>query len=64
MLFAASTAAAFNQNGSEIGAVFSPNGKSLLFSRDTKELLSGEFFLLREGGDENSPPSCPPVPRE
>ena len=52
-----------NQNGSEIGAVFSPSGKSLLFSRDTKEPLSGEFFLLREPGDDNWPPSCPPSPR-
>jgi hypothetical protein len=32
MLLAASTTAALNQNGSEIGAVFSPSGKSLLFS--------------------------------
>jgi hypothetical protein len=50
-----------NQNDSEIGAVFSPSGKPLLFSRDTKEPLSGEFFLLREAGDENWPP--PALPR-
>jgi WD40-like Beta Propeller Repeat len=49
-----------NVNGSEIGAVFSPSGKSLLFSRDTKGPDSGEFFLLREGGEEAWPPSCPP----
>jgi hypothetical protein len=49
-----------NVNGTEIGAAFSPSGKSLLFSRDTKGRDSGEFFLLREGGEEDWPPSCPP----
>ena len=49
-----------NVNGTEIGAVFSPSGKSLLFSRNTKGPDSGEFFLLREGGDESWPPECPP----
>jgi hypothetical protein len=39
--------AAVNVNGSEIGAVFSPSGRSLL------------FFLLREGGAEAWPPECP-----
>ena len=52
-----------NVNGSEIGAVFSPSGKSLLFSRDTKGPDSGEFFLLREGGDEDWPPTCPAKPK-
>jgi hypothetical protein len=47
-----------NVNGTEVGAVFSPSGKSLLFARDTKGPDSGEFFLMREGGDENWPPSC------
>ena len=51
-----------NVNGSEIGAVFSPSGKSLLFSRDTKGPDSGEFFVLREGGEEAWPPVCPPAP--
>lgn len=51
--------AAVNVNGSEIGAVFSPSGKSLLFARDTKGPDSGEFFLLREGGREAWPPECP-----
>jgi hypothetical protein len=46
-----------NVNRTEIGAVFSPSGKSLLFSRDTGAPDSGEFFLLRETGDENWPPS-------
>ncbi len=49
-----------NVNGTEIGPVFSPSGKSLLFARDTKGPDSGEFFLLREGGDEAWPPECPP----
>jgi len=49
-----------NVNGSEIGAVFSPSGMSLLFSRNTKGPGSGEFFLLREGGEEAWPPECPP----
>jgi hypothetical protein len=53
-----------NVNGSEIGAVFSPSGKSLLFARDTKGPDSGEFFLLREGGDEGWPPPCPAKPAE
>jgi len=53
-----------NVNGSEIGALFSPSGKSLLFSRDTKGPDSGEFFVLREDGDENWPPPCPAKPRE
>ncbi len=48
-----------NQNGGEIGAAFSPSGRSLLFSRDTKEPLSGEFFLLREDAAEDWPPKCP-----
>jgi len=48
-----------NVNGSEIGAVFSPSGKSLLFARDTKEPDSGEFFLFHEKGDEPWPPECP-----
>jgi hypothetical protein len=53
-----------NVNGSEIGALFSPSGKSLLFSRDTKGPDSGEFFVLREDGDENWPPPCPAKPRD
>ena len=37
-----------NTGHMEIGAVFSPVGKTLLFARDTKGPDSGEFFLLRE----------------
>jgi hypothetical protein len=48
-----------NVNGSEIGAVFSPSGRSLLFSRDTKQPDSGEFFVWHETGAEAWPPECP-----
>lgn len=48
-----------NVNGTEIGAAFSPSGKSLLFSRDTKGTLSGEFFLWQPHGAEDWPPACP-----
>lgn len=47
-----------NVNGSEIGALFSPSGKSLLFARDTGEPKSGEFFVWHMDGDEAWPPSC------
>lgn len=47
-----------NANGTEIGAAFSPSGKSLLFSRDTKGPLSGEFFLWQPDGPEAWPPVC------
>lgn len=45
--------------GREIGALFSPSGRSLLFARDTRGPLSGELFLWRTGGDEAWPPACP-----
>ena len=48
-----------NVNGTEIGAVFSPSGRSLLFSRDTKQPDSGEFFVWHETGAEAWPPECP-----
>jgi hypothetical protein len=48
-----------NVNGTEIGAVFSPSGRSLLFSRDTKGPDSGEFFVWHETGTEAWPPECP-----
>jgi hypothetical protein len=48
-----------NVNATEIGALFSPSGRSLLFSRDTKGPDSGEFFVWREDGDEAWPPPCP-----
>ncbi len=52
-----------NANQTEIGPVFSPSGKSLLFARDTRGPDSGEFFLLREGGEEAWPPGCPGKPK-
>jgi hypothetical protein len=48
-----------NVNGTEIGAVFSPSGRSLLFSRDLKGSESGEFFVWHEAGAEAWPPECP-----
>jgi hypothetical protein len=48
-----------NQNGTEIGALFSPSGHSLLFARDTKGQNSGEFFVWHERGSEAWPPECP-----
>jgi hypothetical protein len=48
-----------NANGSEVGPLFSPSGRSLLFARDTKESASGEFFIARLHGIEAWPPSCP-----
>jgi hypothetical protein len=48
-----------NQDAAEVGAVFSPSGRSILFSRDTRAPLSGEFFVWHEGGDEPWPPACP-----
>ena len=47
-----------NQNGTEIGPLFSPTGRSLLFTRDTKGLNSGEFFVWHERGQEAWPPEC------
>lgn len=47
-----------NQDAAEVGALFSPSGRSLLFSRDTKAPLSGEFFVWHEAGDEDWPPAC------
>jgi len=51
--------APININGSEIGALFSPSGKSLLFARDTKAPLSGELFVWHRDGTEHWPPPCP-----
>ena len=48
-----------NQNGTEIGPLFSPSGRSLLFARDTKGPDSGEFFVWYEHGREAWPPDCP-----
>lgn len=48
-----------NQDAAEVGALFSPSGRSMLFSRDTKGPASGEFFVWREGGKEDWPPVCP-----
>ena len=49
-----------NANGTEIGPLFSPSERSLLFSRDSQGPDSGEFFVWREGPTEDWPPDCPP----
>jgi hypothetical protein len=49
----------YNQNGTEVGALFSPSGHSLLYARDTKGPLSGEFILSSDGHAEAWPPSTP-----
>ncbi len=46
-----------NGNGSEIGAAFSPSGKSWLFARDMKDGRSGELLLA--GAKEAWPRACP-----
>jgi hypothetical protein len=57
--------AEINVNQTEIGALFSPSGKSLLFARDTKGPKSGEFHLWREEGvAESWPPTCPPLRKD
>jgi len=51
-------AAELNVNGSEIGALWSPSGHSMLFSRDIKGAKSGEFMLWNDGVAERWPPAC------
>jgi hypothetical protein len=46
-----------NANGSEIGAAFSPSGKSWMFARDVKDGRSGELLLV--GAREAWPRPCP-----
>ncbi|HEY4368021.1 MAG TPA: hypothetical protein VGN07_12380 [Steroidobacteraceae bacterium] len=50
--------ASINANGTEIGALFSPSGKSLLFARDMKNALSGEFMVWHIEGQEDWPANC------
>lgn len=47
-----------NANGTEVGPLFSPSGRSLMFSRDTKGADSGEFFVWYRRGTESWPPRC------
>lgn len=47
-----------NVNGTEIGALFSPSGRSLMFARDTRGPRSGEFFVWQVGPPEDWPPTC------
>jgi hypothetical protein len=47
-----------NANGSEVGALMSRSGHSILFARDTKAPDSGELFLWNDGKAERWPPVC------
>jgi hypothetical protein len=49
-----------NENGSEVGATFSPSGRSLMFSRDAGAGRSGEFFVWHRSGREAWPGQCRP----
>lgn len=46
-----------NANGTEIGAAFSPSGRSWLFARAVDDGRSGELLLVR--GSEHWPSACP-----
>jgi hypothetical protein len=48
-----------NANGSEVGALMSPSGHSVIFARDTQAPDSGELFLWTDGKPEIWPPACP-----
>lgn len=50
-----------NGNGSEIGALFSPSGRSLMFARDMKDDRSGELYVLH-AAPEPWPKPCPARP--
>jgi len=50
-----------NGNGSEIGALFSPTGRSLMFARDMKDDRSGELYVLH-AAPEHWPRPCPARP--
>jgi hypothetical protein len=51
--------AEINVNGSEVGALFSPSGRSVMFARDVKGKLSGEFMVWHISVTEAWPPQCP-----
>lgn len=48
-----------NANGSEIGALASPSGRTLMFARDLKGNDNGELFVWHREGREDWPPACP-----
>jgi WD40-like Beta Propeller Repeat len=50
--------AEINVNATEVGALFSPSGQSMLFARDTGKPLSGEFILWKRGTPEDWPKPC------
>ena len=51
--------AGIDANGTEVGPLLSPSGRSLLYARDTEGPDSGELFLWAPGGEEETwPPRC------
>ena len=50
---------ALNGDGSEIGALVSPSGKSVMFARALDPDVSGELMVAR-AAPEAWPPPCPP----
>lgn len=53
--------AEIDANGSEVGALMSPSGHTVLFARDTKAPDSGELFRWTDGNAERWPPVCGPA---
>ncbi|MBV8156121.1 MAG: hypothetical protein JO278_00595 [Dyella sp.] len=53
-----------NANGSEIGALFSPSGRSLMFARDASEPKSGEFFAWQPRGRKRGLPHAAKIATE
>ena len=48
-----------NSDKLEVGPVFSPSGRSLMFARDVgEESGAGELILARSGKGESWPPAC------
>jgi len=45
-------------NGTELGVIYSPSGRSLLFGRDTGESKSLKLFVWHIRGYEHWPPTC------
>jgi hypothetical protein len=48
-----------NSNGTEIGPLLAPDGRSFLFSRNAEDGKSGELYIAKLGGDSNWPPCGP-----
>ena len=51
-----------NQNGSEIGPLIAPDGRSFMFSRDAGDGASGELFISQVAPGVDWTPQCPVHP--